>query len=299
MWFKNLQIYRLPLNWDMTSSRLEECLSSHAFEPGTSMDLQSCGWAAPRDNGKLVHEVNRQMLIMFSAEKKLLPSSIVNQVAKEKVLQMEEQQGFKPGKKQVKEIKEQVVDELLPRAFRIRRNTFAWIDPINGWLVIDAASPARTDEVFGLLVKSVDQLPARNLRVSMSPTAAMTSWLSSNEAPGGFSVDQDTELRSTGEAKSSVRYIRHTLEADDVQRHIASGKVCVRLAMTWADRISFILTESLGIKRVAPLDVIKENRDAVIASEDECFDSDFALMAGELSGLLTNLVAVLGGEANA
>jgi len=299
MWFRNLQIYRLPANWDMTASRLEECLASHVFEPGTSMDMQSSGWASPRGNTALVHEVNRQMLLMFSTEKKLLPASIVNQTVREKSLQIEEEQGYKPGKKRMREIKEQVVDELLPRAFRIRRNTFAWVDPIKGWLVVDAASPTRADEIFGLLVKSVDQLPARNLRVAIPPAAAMTNWLAQNEAPSGFTVDQDTELRAAGETKATVRYIRHTLEPDEVRHHIASGKECVRLAMTWGDRISFVLTDPLAVKRVSPLDVLKENAGSTLAGEDETFDSDFALMTGELGNMLADLVEALGGEAEA
>ena len=111
-----------------------------------------------------------------------------------------------------------------------------------------------------------------------------------------FPVDQDTELRATGEGKATVRYVRHTLEADDVRRHIASGKQCTRLAMTWADKISFVLTESLTIKRVTPLDVIKENADSTAQNDEERFDSDIMLMTGELSRMLADLVAALGGE---
>lgn len=118
----------------------------------------------------------------------------------------------------------------------------------------------------------------------------------SDQAPAGFTVDQDTELRANSEGKATVRYVRHTIEADDAQRHIVSGKQCTRLAMTWADKISFVLTESLTIKRVAPLDVIKENADTTAQNDDERFDSDFALFSGEVARMLADLVAALGGE---
>jgi recombination associated protein RdgC len=296
MWFKNLQIYRLSAPWGMTSEQLEACLAPHAFAPCTSLDMQSQGWVSPRDNGMLVHTVNRQMLLQLGTEKKLLPATVINQVSKARAAELEEQQGFKPGRKQMKELKEQVADELLPRAFSIRRSTSVWIDPVNHWLVVDAASPTKADEVFKALLRSMDQLPIGTLRVERSPVAAMTDWLAADEAPGGFTVDQDTELRATGEGKATVRYVRHTLEADDVRRHIAAGKQCTRLAMTWADRISFVLTESLTVKRVTPLDVLKENTDTMTQNDDERFDTDFALMTGELSKLLTDLVQALGGE---
>src|SRR5207248_1700165 len=115
-------------------------------------------------------------------------------------------------------------------------------------LVIDAASSAKAEDVLKLLIKAVDKFPMDTLRVTQSPVAAMTDWLAADEAPGGFTVDQDTELRASGDGKATVRYLRHTLEAEDVRRHIAAGKQCTRLAMTWADRVSFVLTESLAIK---------------------------------------------------
>jgi recombination associated protein RdgC len=209
---------------------------------------------------------------------------------------LEEQQGFKPGRKQMKELKEQVADELLPRAFSVQRGTRVWIDPVNGWLVVDAANPAKADEVFKLLLKSLESLPFASLRTERSPLSAMTDWLAADEAPGDFTDDQDTELRTSGESKATVRYVRHTLEADELRRHIAAGKQCTRLAMTWIDRVSFVLTESLAIKRVAPLDVLKENADATMQNEDERFDTDFALMTGELAKVIADMVQALGGE---
>jgi len=283
MWFKNLQIYRLPANWDFAPEKMEEALQSQAFTPASSNELLRQGWDA---------------LMMLGTEKKLLPSSVINQVAKAKAVEMEEQQGFPPGKKAMKELKERVAEELLPRAFTIRSNTWTWIDPVNGWLVIDAASPAKADEVIKLLLKAVDRLPLESLRVQRSPVAVMTGWLESDEAPYNFTIDQDTELRATGESRAAVRYVKHSLDPEDIRRHIASGKQCTRLAMTWNSRVSFVLTESLAIKGVKPLDVIKEG-ETVTYSDDERFDNDIVLMTGELSKMLADVVEALGGEAKA
>lgn len=299
MWFKNLQIYRLPAPWAMSSDQLESCLAAQAFAPCSSGDMQSQGWSSPRDNEQLVHAVNRQLLIMLGTEKKLLPATVINQVCKARAADIEEQQGFKPGRKQMKELKEQVTEELLPRAFSIRRDTRVWLDPVNGWLVVDSSSPAKADEILKLLLKSVDPLPLTNLRVARSPQAAMTDWLAADDAPPGFSIDQDTELRASGDSRATVRYAKQAPEAEDLRRHIAGGKQCTRLALTWNDRISFVLTESLALKRIAPLDVLKENTDSLAAGADERFDADMQLMTGELSQMLSALVQALGGEAPA
>lgn len=299
MWFKNLRIFRLAPNWTCTTEMLENALEKQHFRPGNSQEMQSLGWVPPVENGGLVHTLDGQHLLSLRADKKLLPSTVINQFAKVRAQEIEEQQGFKPGRKQIKEIKELITEELLPKAFSIYRDTRVWIDTKNHWLVIDAAAAAKSDEVLGLLAKAIEPFPVSPLFVEQSPAAAMTNWLVSDEAPSGFSIDQDTELRSTGESRAAVRYVRQSIEIDDVRKHVQDGKQCTRLALTWADRVSFVLTEGLEIKRVTPLDVLKENQDLSAHNDAERFDSDFTLMSGELAKLIAGLVDALGGEKTA
>ena len=295
MWFKNLQIFRLPSPWKVDVEQLATQLASQSFSQCPSNEMQSEGWASPRDNGSLVHSVNQQLLLLLSTEKKLLPTTVVNQVTKAKALELEEQQGFAPGRKAMKDLKERVTEELLPRAFAIKRNTWVWIDPVNGWLVIDSSSPSKADDVIKLILKC-DKLPLESLRVKLSPQTAMTDWLVGGDAPKGFTIDQDTELRSHTEDKATVRYVNHSIDADDVQRHIAAGKQCTKLALTWNDRISFVLTDNLALKRIKPLDILDEDKDSRTSNDDERFDADFVLMTAELSSMIDDLVFAMGGE---
>ncbi|MBI3285803.1 MAG: recombination-associated protein RdgC [Burkholderiales bacterium] len=295
MWFKNLQVFRLTSPWKIDAEELNTQLAKLSFAQCASNEMQSQGWASPRNNDQLVHCVNGQFLLTLATEKKLLPSSVINQVTKARALEIEEQQGFAPGRKAMKDLKERVTDELLPRAFGVKRNTFVWIDPLNQWLVVDASSPARADEVIKLLLKCCDKLPLESLRVKTSPQTAMTGWLAGNEAPKGFTIDQDTELKSSNEDKATVRYVRHTLDPDDIQRHITAGKQCTKLALTWDDRISFVLTDTLTIKRIKPLDILDEDKDKG-TNEEERFDADFVLMTAELARMLSDVVFALDGE---
>lgn len=297
MWFKNMQVYRLPAPWAFTPEQMEAALRPHSFAPASSNELLRQGWDSPRNNGSLVHVVNKQMLIMLGAEKKLLPASVINQAAKARAAEMEEAQGFAPGKKAMKELKERIADELLPKSHSVRSNMWAWIDPVNGWLVVDTPTPSKADQVIKLLLKAIDKLPLESLRVQRSAVGAMTEWLHADDAPAGFTVDQDATLRATGESKAQITYKRHTLEAGEMQRHITAGKQCVRLAMTWNSKISFLLTESLDIKGIKPLDVIREG-EAATRNDDERFDGDMMLMTGEFAKLLADVVQALGGEAN-
>uniref|UniRef100_UPI00384D5CCF recombination-associated protein RdgC n=1 Tax=Alcaligenes nematophilus TaxID=2994643 RepID=UPI00384D5CCF len=251
------------------------------------------GRPTPREGGELVHEVNGQYLICMRAEKKLLPSAVVNQAAREKAHEIEEQQGYKPGRKQMKEIKEQIIIDLMPRSHVVQRDTMVWIDTRNHWFVIDAAAVAKSDEVLGLLAKSVEPFPVQALYTEQSPGAAMTSWLVDEEQLANFTVDQDTELRSTGDSGAAVRYVKQSADIDEVRKHVEAGKQCTRLAMTWADRISFVLTDALDVKRVAPLDILTEKQDVVAINDDEIFDADMTLMTSELAKMICDLVGKL------
>lgn len=293
MWFKNLLVYRLT-QWDLSPDALEEKLSQQILQPCSGLEMQSQGWVSPKDEGMpLVHTLGSQMMICLGTEKKLLPATVINQVAKSRAAALEEQQGYKPGRKQMKQVKESVTDELLPRAFAIRRKTCAWIDPVGQWLVVDAASLAKADELTESLIKTLEGVSFSLVRTGMSASSAMTTWLA-GDAPAGFTIDRDCELRASGEERATVRYVRHALEAEEISKHIRSGKEVTRLAMTWHDRISFVLHENLQIKRLAPLDILKEQ--AEHDDRDDIFDADFAMMTGELRNLLPDVIEALGGE---
>lgn len=294
MWFKNLQIYRLPKNWASDTSKLIEQLSHLTLQACSASDAQSIGWVAPCADGALVHAVNNQWLLALGAEQKLLPASVVKQFADDKAKEIAEAEGRKVGRKEMRELREQMTLELLPRAFIRRRSTFGWIDPINGWLVIDAAAPAKAEEFLEHLRKSVEGLPVKLVKVAQSPSAAMTGWVAGGEAPAHFTIDQDLELRSA--EKATVRYVKHPLEGEEIRQHIAGGKVVTRLAMTWGDRISFVLNENLQIKRLTFLDILKEQADSQAENADERFDLDFTLMTGEVARLLNDVIDALGGE---
>jgi recombination associated protein RdgC len=295
MFFRNLIAHRLPAGLKLDIPALEEKLAKLTMQPCGNMDRETLGWVSPRGNDRLVYVLNQQVLITLGQEAKLLPSSVVNQFAEEKAAEIEEQQGFRLGRKQMRELKEQVTDELLPRAFVRRRTTWAWIDPVNGWLVVDAATHAKAEVVLETLSRSVDDLPVKLLRTELSPSRAMTDWLLSGEAPAGFTIDRDLELCASEEGKPTVRYVHHDLEGNEIAAHIGAGKQATKLGMTWNDRISFVLGEQMEVKRLAFLDILKEQAEQG-ESADEQFDMDFALMSGEVAKLLTDLVAALGGE---
>ena len=300
MWFNNLQIYRLPAPWAIDLAKFEEQLARGPFVPCASHEPMSRGWVSPRKDGGLVYANNRQWLIALCVEQRLLPSAVVNKEVNARAAKLTEEQGFGPGRKAMRELKERVTEELMPRAFTRQHATHVWIDPQNGWFVVNAGSAAKAEEVIEHLRKCLDDFPLQLLHTQVSPQSAMADWLSGGDAPVGFTIDRDCELKAIGEEKSAVRYVRHPLAdewAKEIKEHLAAGKLPTRLALTWDDRISFVLTEKLEIKRLAILDLMKEQAEQTAEHAEEQVDADFALMTGELGRFIHALVEALGGEA--
>ncbi|MDD0811072.1 recombination-associated protein RdgC [Curvibacter sp. RS43] len=293
--FKNLIIYRLGEGWTASLEQVEAALDKARYvECGASQE-KSTGWIEPRGeaHGPLVESVGGQWILKFMIEVKAVPGSVLNRKAKERATQIEQTTGRKPGKKEIKEIKEEVKHTLLPMAFSKQGSVLVWIDPNARLMLIDASSQGRADEVVTALVKELEGFAVALVDTQISPVAAMADWLTTQEPPAGFNIDQECELKASDESKAVVRYARHPLDNDEVKQHIAQGKLPTKLALTWDDRVSFMLTEGMQVKKVSFQDVVFEGKSA----DDGGFDADVAIATGELVQLLPDLILALGGEA--
>ena len=293
-------IYRLDSGWPATVEPLEAALQEAQFvECGASQE-KSVGWVEPRGHahGPLVEVVGGQWLLKLMMEVKVVPGSVIKRKVQDQVDHIESSTGRKPGKKEKREISDDVRLSLLPMAFSKQSSVQVWVDPAAGLLLTDAGSQAKADEVMTWLIKAVDGLVVQLVNTQTSPAAAMAAWLGTQEAPSGFSVDRECELKAADESRAVVRYTRHALDTEEVRQHITMGKMPTRLALTWGDRVSFVLTESLQLKKLAFLESVFEAAPTSAADgKDDNFDADVAIATGELRKLIPDLIEALGGEA--
>lgn len=291
----NTIIYRLILSDFTTGSWLDEAIAAYSFEPCGPSQEKSIGFVPPRgeEHGALVESIGGQLIMKLMIETRSVPGSAITLKTKERVTHIESTTGRKPGRKETREIKEDIKLELLPAAFPKQSASLIWIDPVARLLVIDAASQARADEVVTMLVKAINGLAVQLIDTKISPTAAMSEWLISQEPPAGFTVDRECELKAADESKAIVRYSRSPLDTEEVKHYVQSGKLPTRLALTWDSRVSFVLTDRFVIKKIQFLDVVFEKTST---EKDDGFDADMAITTGELRKMIPDLLDVLGGE---
>ena len=287
-------VYRIAPGWQAELTVLEEALAKAPFQECGATQEKSSGWVPPRGeaHGLLAESVGGQWVLRFMTEAKMLPGTVLARKVKEKAAQIEQQTGRKPGKKETKELKDEAKLDLLPMAFTKQGSTWVWIDREARMLVLDTGAQGRADEIVTALVEALPGLSVALLDTQTSAQAAMAHWLKEQEPPAGFSIDRECELKAADESKAVVRYARHPLDIEEVQAHIQAGKLPTKLAMTWDDRVSFVLTEGLQLKKVAFLDTVFEGQ----GQDDGGFDADVAIATGELSKLIPDLIEALGGE---
>ncbi|MFP2770977.1 recombination-associated protein RdgC [Oceanisphaera sp. KMM 10153] len=301
MWFKNLQIYRFTRPFDVTLEDLEKQLEALPFSPCGSQEQAKFGWIAPL--GKLGHALTHiaddQILICAKKEEKMLPGSVVNDMVAEKVEALEIEQGRALKKKEKESIKEEIIITLLPRAFSRFQQTYAWINPKAGFIAVDASSAKRAEDLLALLRKSIGSLPVVPLAMTTPPELTLTDWLKEGTAPAGFALEDEAELRSALEHGGIIRAKQQDLLSEEIKAHLEADKLVTKLALNWAETISFVLSDDMSVKRLKFSEELREQNDDV-TSEDVAarFDADFALVTGELSRFIPDLIEALGGEEN-
>jgi recombination associated protein RdgC len=299
MWFKNLSIFRLTEDFTLAPAELEQKLEQMAFRPCGSHEEFTFGWTSPlgKSSEQLVHSANGFLMLCGKKEERVLPASVVNEMLQEKILETEEQQGRKLAKKERTALKDELIFELLPRAFTFSNKTYAYIDPKGGWLIVDAASAKKAEDLLSSLRKCLGSLPAVPLNTIEKPVKVMTEWLVNNQAPDDITIEDECELRAPEEEGGIIRCKRHDLSLPEIKNHLDTGKEVIKLAVNWADRISFIIDENLAVKRLKFLDLIQDQvADTDTSSEAEQFDVDFSIMSLELSNFLPRLLELFGGE---
>src|SRR5215475_9273721 len=204
MWFKNLVVYRLPADWARGAAELEQQLNARPLQPCSAFEMSSRGWVAPSSTGRLVHTVNLQHLIALGVNQKLLPASIIRQVTTERAEALAQEQGFPVGRRQMRDLKMRVTEELRAKALTRRRVTRAWIDPHSGWLVVDAAGVAKAEELIEVLRDTLETLAVVFVETEKSPQMSMAVWLKLGEAPLKLNIDQDLELKAAKDSKATI-----------------------------------------------------------------------------------------------
>lgn len=295
MWFKNLCIYKLRAQPAWSDEQLEQALAQSPFHPCGSQDLARIGWVPALPEGEtLAHHANGCTLLSLRRQQKILPGPAVAEALDEKIREIEREQARQVLRKERKQLKEEIVISLLPRALTRSSRSSAYIDRSNGWLLVNTSSRNRAEELLSRLREDVESLPIVPLACNANPAVVMTDWLVNGSLPAPFTLGQQCELRDAQESGNVVRVRGQELRTDEVLQHIEAGKQVTKLELHWGETLDFVLDEELIVRRLRFSDAFHERIESLDDARAQ-FDQEFSVMTLELGRFIGELVALFGG----
>jgi recombination associated protein RdgC len=298
MWFKNLLVYRFTSPVTITSNELAKQLTEQAFKPCGKQDTHRFGWVPPMTDlsEELYHSANGCMMVCARREEKVLPAAVIKEKLDEKIAHLEITEDRRIYSKEKQNIKDDIIFECLPQAFTKSQRTYAYIDPQQGWLLIDSSSTNKAEELIKLLRQSLGTLPVIPVQTNESPSVIMSGWLQGEHLPRHMDLGSECELQEPSEEGSILRCKRQDLYAPEVEQHLNTGKKVVKLAIDWNESLQCIITDSMEIKRIKFADkLINEADDASDGDRAAQFDADFSVMTLGLREFVTALLNFFGG----
>lgn len=301
--FRNAVAFRMkpePTDAPLTVEGLREALSRRPLQAPGSQDLEMRGWTSPADDGDYVLSAGGLWLIQMGIEKKVLPSRAIQRLVAERAKKIEEERGHAPGRKELRDLKEEIIRELLPTALIQPSSVRAIIAPAQGYVIVDASSLNKAWEVMELLIETLEAFPVTRILTQAGPTRAMTNWLLEGDAPSGFSFENDVELRQDDGETSKVHYSGGEVDYDAIGHYIELlGMLPTRIGLTYRNSVSFILTNNLELKSICLLDLMEQRlseEQGDGTDKRQRLESELSLVGFSLLGVLQELVGALGGE---
>lgn len=292
MWFRNLTLFRFSKAAAKNLKSLDEKLDEQRLRACGPAELGTEGFMSPygRDEEALLHRVGHYALLTVGREDKLLPNSVISEELKARLQKIEKKRGKPAGSRERKQLREDILNDLLPRAFTRLSRRNAYLDTDGGWLVVDTASRKAAEGVASQIREALGSFPAAPPLAEESPRVLMTDWLARGKLPAGLALGDECELRDSADGGAAVRCRRQDLESDEIGEHLKSGKQVFQLGLVFEDRLGFSLDEDLVVRKLRFLDLVQDELgDAATDSAVAELDARFALMTLELGRLFERM----------
>jgi recombination associated protein RdgC len=287
---RNLTFFRFgpTMAADLAAQGIAARLADHqAREPGP-LEAQTCGFASPYAPGddRLTVIGNSCTGFVFQQYERVLPAASIADAVAKKVRKIADEEGRRVGGKEHKRLREDVLSEMLPNAPVRPRRIGGWIDPDQGWLVIDTSSRRNAEQVLTALRKAFGSFPALPIAPDESSRVLMTDWLANDSLPAYIGLGDECEMRDPSSTSGAiVRCRRQELDTDEVKEHLRNGKQIFQLGLVYDDRMSLVLSESLSVTRLRALDLLRKEQ-AEAESRDAQVESNLTLASLEVRRLL-------------
>lgn len=284
MFFRNVFFYTLPEIASLSTENLQTVLESSALQPVGALAMQSRGFVPPiGEHGAYLQHLEHSYWLCLGGEDRILPSAVVHREWQAKIAKLEEAKGHPLGKRARSQLKQDTLDDLMPRAFVKTSRLNALINRKHGFIAIDATSAKAAEALVSKLREALGSFPALPLQSSQAPRTILTNFLMKQALPENWHLGEECELQDPAEKGALVKCLRHDLASEEVLAHLTTGKQVSRLGLLFDANLSFVLGDDLILRKfkllAGAVDSIENTNTESL--EDELM-ARFALFSAEL-----------------
>lgn len=284
--FRNLTFFRYPATLDLTA--LDALLPAHALKPVGPLEWASAGFIPPfgGDSTALTHRCGDAVWLSMGTQHRMLPAAVLHAALAEKLAEIEAGTGHRLGGRARKQLKDDLLHELLPRAFVKPGRVDMLLDLQHHYIAVDTASRKVGEGAVSLLRAALGSFPALHAKAEVAPRSVLTGWLYGEPLPPGMALGDEVELKDAMDGGAIVRCQYQELVSDEIAMHLEAGKQVTRLQVVLGDRVQFTVGEDLAVRKLRLLDgALDQLENTDIDSVQAELAARFSLFSGEAAAL--------------
>lgn len=234
------------------AENLEGAISESAWTPIeiNSTQLSAHGFSA-FDSGQFVRQFPGGLAFRFTLEDKIIPGKVIKDELRKRVEAVRADTGRKAGKKEKREIRENVVDDLARQAFTSVETVEAYYNPETKWLVIPSTKRKLCDKLVSALVFACESVKTETIHVSdvaMGLTTRLTQWLEGEEEAFGVFDPCGTVELAQDDRRLRVKMASLSQAEEGLRTALRQGFRVKTMALRHGGKTEFSLTEDLKAK---------------------------------------------------
>lgn len=285
-------IFQQP-NLMPSAEKVQEKLQTLPAAPVLGLDWFTEGFTPPMPfSNDLAFVTDETISGCLKRSERVLPSSVIKAEVDERVAAIQENENRSVGKKERAEIKEQVTDDLLPKAF-IRESRSFFLSNQSFFFVYES-SPKKAENIVSKVREALGGLAVQYIKTQQSAQSAMTSWLLNGSMNDNFEFG-DYALLQGADKHEKIKIMGKNVTNDDVLAHIKSGFQVRELGLIWREQIAFTLSENFVLKGIHFLDVLQEKASNQGDDAASLMTAQQLIASANLSELMNELIDLCGG----
>ncbi|WP_257605308.1 recombination-associated protein RdgC [Pseudomonas sp. UMAB-40] len=301
-WFRKLSMYRITGAANFEIETLEAAMATKPARKLADLEMKHYGFASPLpaqdgvESTILAHPVAGAILVSAVCNFRQIPGDAVKDELNSRIAVIEREQSRKVRGKERADLKDLVIQHLMPRVLPKQKRTTALILPAQNLILVNTTKAADAEDLLSSLREVMGSLPVRPLTTVDAPSAVMTGWLRDKESmPENFFTLGDALL--VGDEKSRAQLKDMDMAGEEVLMHLTSGMSVSNLLLAFGDQFSYRLSDKLQIEQIRFEDVIMQ--DAKTSAGDDVsqtFDASLTIMIGTFTKFIGELTQAFGGE---